>query len=90
MTNEEIDEAVARKLGLEIYPQTFIPHYSRSIAAAWDVVEKLFRDGMCIQINIAGNEKMVGCRIGDKYQSKENGEADTAPMAICLAFLELP
>lgn len=103
-TDEEVNHAVARKLGWKFADslpsgslwyapnasqRTSIPDYCHDIKAAWDVVEKLFQEGICIQVNVAGNEKMVGCNIGEKYQQKAFGSADTAPMAICLAFLKL-
>lgn len=105
MTDKKINEAVARKLGWTPNPDhqrknerawldvnglnQHLPDYVGDIQAAWEVVEKLFQEGMCVQINIAGNEKEVGCNIGDKHQQKAFGYSESAPMAICLAFLKL-
>lgn len=99
MTPQEINEAVVRKLGWDccyrldavgwhrkLTPEGNhfhepIPDYSTSIAAAWEIVEKLLNEGHGIRlygrqgftVNIDGWEET----------------ADTAPMAICLAFLKL-
>lgn len=78
-----------------------VPNYCHSIAAAWELVEfakpnysfeihcwkqswgeemKALRD-MCIAVFTPRN---------GTWKQGEPGEADTAPMAICLAFLKLP
>lgn len=106
MTNKEINEAVARKLGKPIYirhgiiTETITPEmagwqvakvngwfhdYCTSIAAAWEVVET------------NDNSYPSGImKVGTKWLPIVRGRtcseyaADTAPMAICLAFLKVP
>lgn len=108
MTDQDINEAVARKLGLRdcgsfvdketggklsdhiMKPDgTFIskcPDYCHSIEAAWEIVEKV--DYICR----IGYGKYYSCEFlmaqGER-QEYYRAEADTAPMAICLAFLKL-
>ena len=99
MTNQELNEAVARKLGHPIsggmialrstphQPEYQIPEYSTSIQAAWEIVEKIkvtelfalcFHDGQWhCEINCCDGERPI------------DEEADTAPLAICKAFLKL-
>ena len=98
MTPQKINEAVARKLGykeahgafLEPYPsQRLIPNYCTSIAAAWEIVE-------FVELPMTmGNNCVVKCKEWYCYwwdnanNSEAKEHADTAPMAICLAFLKL-
>ncbi len=103
MTPQEINEAVARKLGwyalkwrdepgkhpawwgLNQFHQveSLIPDYCHFIAAAWEVVEKCFR----VKMEKFSDEWQ--CELGDGKHGDEFASADTAPMAICLAFLKL-
>jgi len=100
MTDQEINEAVAKKLGRGHIKDGWekvcvIPDYCNNIAAAWDVVEWLRKEVIYvnIQVDVANpenNEPFLcelippgGC--GGRIQET----ADTAPMAICIAFLEL-
>ncbi len=92
---QEINEAVARKLGWEKRIDLrwhrndascrYCPDYSGSIEAAWEIlghvrswtIGKHYDEPeiyMCVMMN---NETPIYI------------EADTAPMAICLAFLKL-
>jgi hypothetical protein len=77
-----------------------IPHYSTSIASAWDVVEKLQSLGKTLILTWDArelknsyfisnfNSEGLPCR-GWKFEDDSfEIEADTAPMAICLAALE--
>ncbi len=87
-TTAEINEAVARKLGVNP-TATFsgvdastgdilfdVPDYCTSIAAAWEVLES--------------RKDLVLVRFANGLGWEYNGvRADTAPMAICLAFLKL-
>lgn len=86
MTPQEINEAVARKLGWSGFHHAPMQepapkNFCGSIAAAWEIVEKLLSEDHAIRlygrqgftVNIDGWEET----------------ADTAPMAICLAFLKL-
>lgn len=98
MTDTEINEAVARKLGWvqkgsswqspvqqEKYPEWSnidLPDYCNEIAAVWEILTDY-----C-------DEWHLDCRGGVSARLQKNyvsgfAEADTAPMAICLAFLKL-
>lgn len=113
MTPQEINEAVARKLGriAGVRKRGFAqqqhydyPDYCRDIAAAWEIMEKVkiislvptnrgwhasssegqATEDDCIELwyptnCMTRNEDGCGCC----------AIADTAPMAICLAFLKL-
>jgi Phage ABA sandwich domain len=100
MTNQEINEAVARKLGWT-YDEKFqdwgnpqdekmlLPDYCGSIAAAWEIVEHVK-----LPMQLGNNCVVKGsewyCFWWDNKNNREYREhADTAPMAICLAFLKL-
>lgn len=97
MTNQEINEAVARRLGWEElhpnhgllskkiganqYVSGPIPNYCTDIAAAWEIVEK--------------NPKYFSVSWDDDAEKWNAGWfeiealADTPAMATCLAFLKL-
>jgi hypothetical protein len=62
-----------------------VPDYAGSIAAAWEIVEKMGHVQMALDYR---NRWCVG--IGWEDQWDLLGEADTAPLAICKAFLKLP
>lgn len=97
MTDSEMNEAVARKLGVwmdgALYHET--PDYCNSIEAAWEIVEFVNKDYRSIfidQIQRYENGKMTG-----KYYWNVGfdgcecmSDAATAPRAICEAFLKLP
>lgn len=99
MTDQEINEAVARKLGycatkhrkngcLRPYYVEHEKDFCHSIAAAWEVVElianKSEKDKCGPMVELSHDGKWH-FRIG-LVQVK----TDTAPMAICLAFLKIP
>lgn len=66
------------------------PHYSKSIADAWAVVEKWRELGFDVDIT-AHHGWQYGCRIAPKgtFNTSTHFEsADTAPHAICLAALK--
>lgn len=114
MTNSEINEAVARKLGwkvlsgglLAVPPDAFddaakrLPNYAESIAAAWEIVEFIHNKGFDMELMHTSpqwitenpDEKwMIYVRRYDTDRNPfENVFAETAPLAICLAFLKLP
>lgn len=111
MTDTEINEAVAVKLGWrqcvhdhgneirwnkpEMVNCAFrVPDYCRSIAAAWEVVEHLQGPSVnrIVQLTYGNLDKkwsfgLRGDRAADIWEIWI--DADTAPMAICLAFLKL-
>ena len=110
MTDQEINEAVAKKLGGErrTLPDAYLedgtvvrhyPDYCRSIAAAWEIVEKfpsmgLFRTNKgnwycCPNFGLSEESE------GEWYFRAEKNSpfeslASTPAMAISLAFLKLP
>ena len=103
MTNPEINKAVARKMGLIPEPTKYygivwckpgtnegqnLKDYCINIAAAWEIVEKLSDIGFCVMK--VPYEKTWKIVVGSEI-SKIGFEvrADTAPMAICLAFLKI-
>lgn len=73
-----------------------IPEYSTNIADAWLVVEKLkdkdlhFVFGTVVFDNLGGNRltKNYGAFFGALGERIEQIEAETAPLAICLASLK--
>lgn len=99
MTDNEINEAVARKLGWVLGLQFWNhkdkgyllrnpPPYATDIGAAWEIVETM---------NSSWNVVSVVCEVNVFFVKLTNmGEvwngplADTAPRAICEAFLKLP
>ncbi len=90
MSPTEINQAVARKLGWTHgwgehgYHECF-PYYCTSIEAAWEIVEKMPNGS--VGKNIHGRWVCSYGIIGSCDYSIV--EADTAPMAICLAFLNV-
>ena len=95
LSDQEINEAVARKLGWTYDPKFQdwanakdevkpIPDFCHSIAAAWEVVEKL-PSGFCL---IRHEDGKFLCMISAN-RPESGGPQDTAPMAICMAFLRL-
>lgn len=104
MTDQEINEAVARKLGWTRYhgtrdnpdtiscrePKGFLhasyPDYCHSIEAAWEIVDHC---GRRWDVSLAGelNANWQFIILDETYEWR--AAADTAPMAICLAFLTL-
>ncbi len=100
MTNPEINEAVARKLGFNPRASVFdkdgytviadeepIPDYCASIAAAWEIVERM--NSNCNVVSVVCQKNTFYVRFID-MGAVWNGElSTTAPMAICLAYLKL-
>ena len=99
MTDQEINEAVARKLGLCVSctVQTHLhkmPDFCRSIEAAWECVLKM---GEHAKVHVSYEDYLgpkYTCVIfsdggGGTYERLASTKADTAPMAICLSFLKL-
>lgn len=96
MTDLELNEAVARKLGTfktGLTPDfktgvmkefVDIPAYSTSVEAAWEIVEKLRSDGWRVIITVEGLNH--ACTIGTWLHEEL---ADTTPRVICEAFLKL-
>lgn len=112
MTDSELNELVARKLGwvpapdkIDIFERHWIntttkrlvevselPDYVHSIEAAWEIVEA--RKNYRRDIVIMGSYERDGycCRLADMIDGKlvvSEGHGDTAPRAICEAFLKL-
>lgn len=109
MTYQEINEAVARKLGWDccyrldavgwhrkLTPQGNhfhepMPDYCHDIKAAWEVVEFIKPKGLGLCSHMMPPYGW-SCSIWTSMTEEPDFtvRADTAPMAICLAFLELP
>ena len=108
MTDQEINEAVARKLGWEDFDDpratrfewrrksdnpkrdqfvVQLPDYCHDIKAAWEVVEKMASDGYSITVG-QNPCRCLAWKTHEDFNAIQ--EADTAPMAICKAFLKLP
>lgn len=76
---------------------TWVPHFSTDIAAAWQVVEKLVAEGYCPAL-LYDDEGHWGLFFDGVSQAEAQPEsyvvfttpawADTAPLAICLAALK--
>lgn len=104
-TKEELNEAVARKLGWQIMitgnipaimwrgnamNQREVPAYSTSIEAAWEIVEKVQNGNPRYRIDLSWMDGKWACRlVTDPTEALKLTFADTAPLAICLAFLKL-
>lgn len=91
MTDQEINEAVARKLGDRIRHDEHccpIPDYCHSIAAAWEIVEHTLMK-YAFEIHSTPTNYIAHFS-GPTWKQLMTAEADAAPMAICLAFLKLP
>jgi len=76
-----IDEQIAKKLGTEVKP------YSTRIEAAWEIVEQPGIGSSCTKRTIYPRPSWEWMLFKDGQMFMT--EADTAPMAICLAFLKL-
>lgn len=125
MTDQEKNEAVARKLGWRYHKDLKpicwqvpppgkaylrgVPDFCHSIEAAWKIVKWLHEKGdqhkyNCIpygfrlEHHCENSEDKWVCELPlvayappyEEMNSDISAEADTAPMAICLAFLKLP
>lgn len=102
MTNDEINEAVARQLGwgkcsrldaigwhrsltpMGNHLHEALPSYATDIAAAWGIVER-----MLPEIAIWNDRGFWGVsRMDFNGLGETLAEAETAPLAICEAFLK--
>ena len=82
-----LNEAVARKLHPdEIIIISRAKNYCHSIEAAWEIVEQINQTYGFV-LGKSGNKWIVSTTWDNDIESI--AEADTAPMAICLAFLKL-
>ncbi len=66
-----------------------LPHLSADIAAAWGVVEKLRAAGLCIDVSADVDGRFYLRVWRDNSLKAEIKNVDTAPLAICLAALEV-
>jgi hypothetical protein len=79
--SKEIDDLVAEHI-MEGRPG----FYSTDIAAAWEVVEVIDKEGLYIELD--QHEGKCGVLIQDIVGNDPGeGNAETMPMAICLAIL---
>lgn len=102
MTDQEINEAVARGLGWNLNKTGHIgvpphrsmgfesiPDFCHDIKAAWEVVEHLTKKGLLMEL-IFREDKKFFIVFGSPSPSKGAGAVqDTAPMAIAKCFLKL-
>lgn len=101
MTDRELNEAVAKKLGWGWYAREDIegwfkegelylkdlPDYVHSIEAAWEIVDKIKETELfALCFHDLGWHCEINCCDGERPIDEE---ADTAPRAICEAFLKL-
>lgn len=91
MTDQEINEAVHEKLHGKPYDPFNIPDYCTSIQAAWEIVEKEAGFDLFFARDYQGEKWSCTFTVkeGDRPSWVVGAKADTAPMAICLAFLKL-
>jgi hypothetical protein len=109
MNNNEINEAVAKKLGPDrkkhfqagfddshlqhpsLINYEVRPNYCHSIAAAWEIVDHLIKTEFQVILNM-DSWGQCACNIHERkeFRMVATEQADTAPMAICKAFLKLP
>lgn len=104
MTNEEINEAVALKLPgwhksncdcrdahhdhwTRNRRRCLEPNYTASIEAAWEIVERM--NFSCNVVSVVCEVKTFFIQFANMGEILNGPCADTAPMAICLAFLKL-
>lgn len=109
MTDLELNEAVAKKLGwkeesvpgqsaklwCDPHPsgqrsQWSAPDYVHEIEAAWEIIEHLKTDEMGFSLEFESKLWSVGIGPVERNDAWTYEDADTAPRAICLAFLKLP
>lgn len=77
---------------------TVLPDYCHSFDAAWEIWEKLSDLNYDLQLYSSWDRRNIVCfhatektvRVNEYPPRQLHGEADTAPVAICLAFLKLP
>lgn len=91
MTPEEVNEAVARKLGYVWGDKDILgsprPDYCHSIAAAWEIMGWLGEHDYLFTMSNDGEDPNTW--LVWLESPSIHVEADTAPMAICLAYLKL-
>lgn len=91
MTDQELNEAVAVKLGWKVKYEygAKIPDYCNSISAAWEILiwirERPFSERMKFAKNVSEGTKVEGVKIDPFYWMLFN----STPRAICEAFLKL-
>lgn len=88
--------ATKSDIGKNIIIADAVPKYCHSIAAAWEIVEHVAKKNFTVDLSF---EDYLGFKARVSIRSEDGGawtyhargiKADTAPMAICLAFLKLP
>lgn len=96
MTDQELNELVARKLGWrEDVPHSspvgdrYIPYpaYSSDIKAAWEIINQFHE--ITVGTKLAEDNYWF-CELRPQGKEPVTGHAVTAPRAICEAFLKLP
>lgn len=69
-----------------------VPSYCADIKAAWKIVEHMQEKEYTVEVcaHGIGGDKYFECWVLHYCESQFHEDADTAPMAIALAFLKLP
>lgn len=84
-------DLVGHRKGSPPFGET-VPDYSHSLKAAWEIVEHLKGNFFLVR-GFPMNDPLADewtCQFGtDHSPMMIRGQAETAPMAICLAFLKL-
>lgn len=88
MTDQEINEAVAKKLGIDpfSFERDANRDYCHSIEAAWEILKTAIE----YECQLTYHHWADGTDFWEASINEQKAEADTAPMAICKAFLKLP
>lgn len=78
----EMDTLIAKRF----FPHlTIIPGYSTDIFAAWQIIDKLAREGWLVEID--NDENYAGLGTWHVYIGGSAAYGETAPLAICRAAL---
>ncbi len=85
LTNQEIDEAVARKLHGDDWRMWIAERYSTDIKAAWEILDYVASRGETWDLEKDSSGTFY-CTLKPSYTKRQ---ADTAPLAICKAFLSM-
>ena len=70
-----------------------VPSYARDVKAAWEIIDFLTARKIRVSLvneGLSGHIRDFSVRIGPKDRPLGAAVSRTAPLAVCLAFLELP
>ena len=89
-----VSRTTTDEYGTATFSDRDFPQYSTSIAAAWELVEHMTEDGWTFYVSTYyfhsdDMKDLEPCAaIFSRGGNRKGGSADTAPLAICLAFLK--